>query len=97
MKNIQVIDGAENCTYDLFSVDDDIFITIFPNDQDVEFSSDLIERLGTEKANQLLNVVWQGACDKKKISGIHGTLFFELEFKKAFYPSKKEKEMVIGL
>lgn len=97
VKNIQVIDGAENCTYDVYSVEDNIFEMIFPEEQDIEFSSDLTKRLGFDETNKVLNILWQGICEKKEVLGIHGTLFFELEFKKAFYPSKKEKEMIVLL
>jgi hypothetical protein len=30
MKNIMVIDGAENCVYDVFAAPDDDFALIFP-------------------------------------------------------------------
>ena len=35
--------------------------------------------------------------DKKKIKGIHGTLFYELLFKKKYYPNKREKDMIVAL
>jgi hypothetical protein len=37
MKNIQVIDGAENCVYDIFAATDEEFSLIFPRGQDVAF------------------------------------------------------------
>ena len=38
MKNIQVIDGANNCSYDIFAVTDDEFKILFPDPgQDIEF------------------------------------------------------------
>ena len=46
MKNIQVIDGAMNTKYDVFSVTDEEFALIFPNDTDMEFIEDLVSRLG---------------------------------------------------
>lgn len=93
MKNIQVIDGADNCTYDIYSISDEGFLQVFPNGQDVEFSDDLYSRLGEEKANAVLAPVWKNRIDKKNVSGIHGTLFYQLEFKKRYYPNKRESDL----
>jgi hypothetical protein len=46
MKNIQIIDGAENCTFSIFQATEEEFQVIFPKaDQDIEFSEDLFGRL----------------------------------------------------
>ena len=37
MKNIQIIDGAINCVYDIFEATDDEFKLIFPAGQDIAF------------------------------------------------------------
>ena len=97
MKNIQVIDGADNCTYDIYSIDDVDFDTLFPDGQDVEFIEDVFERLKEDKTTKILQRLWGNRVDKKNFSGIHGTLFYELSFKKKYYPSKKESEMVVSL
>lgn len=96
MKNIQVIDEAINCTYDIFSIDDEGFHQIFAGDTDVEFEDDLFSRLGDEQARTLLNRLWKSREDKKNVTGIHGTLFFGdfCEDKKPFYPTKKDSEMI---
>lgn len=94
MKNIQIIDGADNCTYDIFEVNDSDFIKIFPDDADIEFSSDLYIRLGQEEYKAITSRIWINRADKKNISGLHGTLFFNLDFKKKYYPTKKESEMI---
>ncbi|GAB3339302.1 hypothetical protein [Marilutibacter aestuarii] len=98
MPNIQVIDGADNCTYDVFAISVDGFREIFPGEtQDVEFVDDFVARVGEQHATSVLNELWRHPVDKKIVEGIHGTLFFELERKKVFYPTKKESEMSIGL
>ena len=97
MKNIQVIDGAENCTYSIYSIDEELFEEIFPNGQDIEFADDLIDRVGPERSQNILSILWKNQADKKSVNGIHGTLFYELNFKKQFYPTKKECEMVVVL
>ena len=37
MKNIQIIDGAVNCVYDVFAASEEEFALIFPESQDVAF------------------------------------------------------------
>lgn len=39
MKNIQVIDGADNCTYDIFAIDDADYRVIFPGGRGVRVRS----------------------------------------------------------
>jgi hypothetical protein len=97
-KNIQVIDGALNCTYSIFAASQEDFKKIFPEErQDIEFVNDFTERVGTNHASEILKRLWLTPVNKKTVSGIHGTLFYELDFKKRFYPTKKEDEMVTGL
>ncbi len=98
MKNVQVIDGARNCTYDVFAASEEDFHLIFPGEgQDVEFIEDFIDRVGEHVANGVTKRLWSSRVDKKRVAGIHGTLFYELDFKKKFYPSKREEEMVVSL
>jgi hypothetical protein len=98
MKNIQVIDGADNCTYDIYATNDADFEAIFPGEnQDIEFADDFIARVGDAQAKIILDNLWENREDKKQIHGIHGTLFFELEFKKQYYATKNESEMVVVL
>lgn len=97
MKNIQVIDGAENCTYDVFSIPDEDFALLFPAPgQDVEFADEFFLRAGTS-AKEIWSRLWQFRANKKTLTGIHGTLFCGLEDKKQFYPTKREDEMVTGI
>jgi len=97
MKNVQVVDGAENCMYEIYSIDDESFFKIFPDGQDIEFVDDFIARLGEEISNPILEKLWEGRQEKKKVKGIHGTLFYELDYKKKYYPTKKENEMKLVL
>ena len=48
MKNIMVVDGAENCVYDIFATPDDDFALIFPDGTDVAFIEDLLNALSSE-------------------------------------------------
>jgi hypothetical protein len=95
MKNIQVIDGAENSEYAIYSVTDDEFALIFPAEgQNIEFIEDLVERLGEDMADRVFEHVWDRRVDKLDVVGIHGTLFYELLSKKEFYPTKNDRTMI---
>jgi len=94
MKNIQVIDGADNCTYSIFAISDDDFKIIFPEEeQDVEFNTDLEARMNKQDLVELSQRLWKKPIDKKSVNGIDGTVFYNLEEKKKYYSTKKEKEI----
>lgn len=93
MKNIQIIDGALNCTYSIFAVNDVEFEMLFPNGTDIEFNDDLFKRLGEAEAAKLLAEIWKRPVDKKYVVGIHGTIFYGMDYKKKYYPTKRDREM----
>jgi hypothetical protein len=91
--NVQVVDGAQNCAYDIFSVPAENFRRIFPaEDQDIEFIEDFVAR-GEETAARICDEMWRSRVDKKAVDGIHGTLFYGLDVKKSFYPTKRESDL----
>lgn len=93
-KNIQIIDGAINCTYDIYSISDADFQLLFPADgQDIEFAEDLDSRLSEGTWKELSERLWLNRLDKKNVHGIHGTIFYGMEFKREFYPNKKESDL----
>jgi len=53
MKNIQIIDGAVNCTYDIFAATEEEFNQIFLGDTNIEFNTDVYKRLGKEKSARI--------------------------------------------
>ena len=93
MKNIQVIDGAVNCVYDIFAATDQEFALIFPDGHDIAFIDEVFER-GTEEAdlNSAFEALWKRRVVKSRAMGIHGQLFYELDEKKKFYPSRRDEE-----
>jgi hypothetical protein len=93
-RNIQVIDAAINTTYSIFSTNTRTFRHLFPEGQDVEFADDLWARLGKKRARRLLADLWEHPVNKRHVRGIHGTLFYRLNEKKADYQTKREFEMV---
>ncbi|MGD0960222.1 MAG: hypothetical protein ABSB19_10485 [Methylomonas sp.] len=56
MKNIQVIDGVDNCAYDLYAATDE---EIFPNGANVEFIEDCFDRVGEKRAIEITNNLWK--------------------------------------
>ena len=94
MRNIQVIDGADNCTYDIYAVTEEEFEVIFPDGRDVEFVEHLIARVGEARAGEISSAMWKRPVDKKTATGIQGTLFYELLRKVPYYPTKKESEAI---
>ncbi len=79
-KNIQVIDGACNSTYDVFEVPEYIFDMLFPEETDVAFLSEVEERIEEYfSVHKIDEASWWGRVyaskvDKKRLIGIHGTL-----------------------
>ena len=96
MKNVQVIDGAINCSYSIYEFTDEEFALIFREpEQDIEFIEDVIARIGDGRTGDILRPVWKRRRNKSEAIGIHGTLFYELANKKKYYPTKREKEMIV--
>jgi len=94
MKNIQVIDGARNCVYDIFAATEEEFSLIYPEGQDVAFIDEVMargpnDRLGTAFAN-----IWKRRLKKSEAVGVHGLLFYQLDEKKQFYPTRCDEEAV---
>jgi hypothetical protein len=88
MKNIQVIDGAANCTFSIFQATDEEFASLFPGPgQEIQFAEDLDPRIAqTLRASP----IWQRPIRKRDANGIHGTLFFQLERYKDVYREMRE-------
>jgi hypothetical protein len=79
-KNIQIIDGADNCEYAVYAVTDDEFRFLFPDDgQDIEFIEDVAARSAEETIARLLAPVWGRRVKKSDVHGLHGTLFYQLQ------------------
>jgi len=92
MKNIQVIDGALNCTFGLFQATEAEFALLFPEPrQDIQYAEDL-EFLPKQKAIEAaLKRVWQRPIRKQNARGVHGTLFYQLERYKKVFREKREE------
>ena len=92
MKNIQVIDGALNAVYDIFSATDEEFALIFPNGEDVAFIGEVQARGNGKTLDEALARIWRRRIPKRYAVGIYGTLFYELDLKKQYYPTRRDEE-----
>ncbi|RLP27151.1 hypothetical protein [Mesorhizobium sp. YM1C-6-2] len=89
MKNIQIIEPADNCAYNIYAMPDEDFKLMFPDGQDIEFVEDFWKRIGPKKASQIYSALWPRLLKKPEVQGIHGTLFVDLTEKKRIYPNKR--------
>jgi hypothetical protein len=91
MKNIQVIDGATNCTFSLFQATDEEFELLFTEPgQDIQYAEDLGELPRQNEIAEALQRIWERPIRKQDILGIHGTLFYQLQRYKKTYREKRE-------
>jgi len=94
MKNIQIIDGAINCVYDIFAATDEEFSLIFPAGEDVAFIDEVCARAKTAVLDEAFSNIWRRRISKRNVNGIHGTLFYENEQKKVYYPTRRDEEAI---
>lgn len=94
MKNIQVIDGAQNCVYDIFRATDEEFAALFLEGHDIAFISEIRVRTSSGHLSSILKQLWSHRIPKKDALGIHGLLFYELDHKKAYYPTRRDEEAI---
>jgi hypothetical protein len=82
VKNVQIIDGADNCTFSIFQATDEEFGWLFPEPgQDIQFAEDIVVPAGHTLAE-----LWDRPIRKADVVGIHGTVFYEFEKKRRYFP-----------
>ncbi|MBX8495024.1 hypothetical protein [Pseudomonas cichorii] len=92
MKNIHIIDGAENCVYDIFSVTDEEFDKIFPKGTNIAFIDEVYARGSESVLDMVFKNIWSRPVRKSYVQGIHGIIFYELDEKKVYYPSRVDED-----
>ena len=90
----QVIDGVVNCVYDVFAATPEEFDAIFPVGQDVAFIDEVYARGDPATLDAAFKSIWTRRVLKADVNGLHGTLFYELEEKKVYYPTRRDNEAV---
>ncbi len=98
VRNIQIIDGADNATYSIFQATDQEFERIFPGPrQDIEVVEDFVSRIGEKGAGRTLSKLWERPIHKSVAQGIHGTLYYNYREKSKYLPlSKREIDRASG-
>jgi hypothetical protein len=92
VKNIQIIDGAVNATYNLFQATNDEFVEIFPGSgQDIEVVEDYVRRVGEDEARKTLSKLWERPIYKHEIKGIHGTLYYNYKEYARYLPKSRRE------
>jgi hypothetical protein len=94
MKNIQIIDGAQNCVYDIFSATDEEFALLFPKGTDIAFIDEIYAIGVSHLLDAAFQNIWQRRVKKSDVQGIHGIIFYELEVKKVYYPTRRDDEAI---
>ena len=94
MKNLQIIDGAINCVYDIFSATDEEFELIFPHGKNIAFIDEVYLNTDSQLLDAAFQNIWKRPVKKSEAHGIHGTIFYEFEEKKIFYPTRRDEEAV---
>ncbi|MFK3650316.1 hypothetical protein ACI2IY_18065 [Lysobacter enzymogenes] len=91
MKNVQVIDGAISCVYDVFALSDEDFDLLFPSGQDVAFIDEVLARHPPATLEPVFERLWRNRVRKREVIGLHGLLFYGLDAKKPFYPQRVDE------
>ena len=87
MKNIQIIDGADNTTFSLFQAKEAEFAAIFLDESEMTLIEDVIQLLGGEETSHVLGPIWDRPILKRDAVGIHGTLFYDSEHRREHLPA----------
>jgi hypothetical protein len=92
VKNIQIIDGADNATYSIFQAVDEEFREIFPRPgQDIEVIEDYVDRVGESEASRILSKLWERPIHKRDVQGIHGTLYYDYKERAKYLPKSRRE------
>ncbi len=94
MKNIQIIDGAENCVYDIYAATEEEFNLLFKEKTNIAFAEDISNLENPKALEEAFTKLWSRPVLKKNVQGIHGTIFYGLNEKKAYYPTLRDEEAI---
>ena len=86
MKNIQIIDGADNCTFSIFQATDREFRRSFPAVDRISSSPNSSSNASVPRGSAVLTPIWERPIAKKDVKGLHGTLFYGFQSRKPLLP-----------
>jgi len=87
VKNIQIIDGADNATFSIFQATDQEYAEIFLDGRDIELAAAFCERVGDDRASEILGPIWDRPILKRDAMGIHGTLYYDWDHRRESLPA----------
>ncbi|MFX8833024.1 hypothetical protein ABTM77_21340, partial [Acinetobacter baumannii] len=70
MRNIQIIDGAVNCVYDIFAATEEEFCIIFPGETDVAFIDEVYKFNDPIVLDGIFSSIWKRRIKKSEVNGI---------------------------
>ena len=79
MKNIHVIDGADNCVYDIFAATDEEFVIVLKDGEDIAFIDEIYERVDSSLLDTNSVVRYERNEMQAPLIMVHG-LFGPLHF-----------------
>ena len=94
MKNIQIIDGAQNCVYDIFAATEEEYALVFNEGSDIAFIDEVYANGDKQRLDVAFANIWKRRVRKSDAQGIHGILFYELSEKKVYYPTRRDEDAV---
>jgi hypothetical protein len=93
MKNIMIIDWADNCTFSVFQATEEEFKSIFPEPgQEIQFQENLGKiRKYKDERKKAFAKLWERPIRRRDTVGIHGILFYEnLRYKKHYLSLRED-------
>ena len=61
---------------------------------DVTFIGEVLARGPDREFDEAFTCIWKRRIPKRDAMGIHGILFYELDHKKQYYPTRKDEEAI---
>lgn len=93
MKNVQVIDGALNCVYDIFAATEEEFALIFPSGQDIAFIDEVYAAAADAAAlDKAFESLWTGGLPRRRRWASTASCFMGLTRKSATTPPDATKK-----
>ena len=74
MKDIQVVDGAKNCVYEIFQASEAEFELVFPSGTDIAFIDEVYKNGSRALLDRAFEAIWTRRVPKAQANGIHGLL-----------------------
>ena len=85
---------APDIAFGIFPATDEEFALVFPEGTDIAFINEIYANGDMQLLDAAFNSIWQRRVKKDDARGIHGIIFYELDEKKAYYPTRRDEEAI---